>query len=129
MAGFRTGPTLADPMKKAWLMLLPAAGAASWIFVASEGPHRTRPDHREAPASLSAPAGPGERIVNLAVDGMCCSGCAGKLHAAALAVAGVREAAVDFERASVLARTPADFDAALLEAALSFDKYSAHARP
>lgn len=116
-------------MKAIVPILLLAAGAAAWIALSTEPPHRTRPDHRAAPATLASPAGPGERVVNLAVEGMCCNGCAGKLHAAALGVAGVREAAVDFEHGTVLARAATDVDVAALEAALSFDKYSAKARP
>lgn len=116
-------------MKLMLPILLVAAGAAAWIAATTAAPHRTRPDHRPAPATLASPAGPGERVVNLAVEGMCCGGCTEKLHAAALGVPGVREAAVDFERGTVLARASADVDAAVLEAALSFDKYSAKARP
>jgi len=110
-------------------LLLAAAGAATWIMVSSEPPHATRPDHRPAPATLASPAGPGEVVRNLGVEGMCCNGCAGKLHAAAMAVEGVREAAVDFDTGTVLVRAPAELDVATLEAALSFDKYTAQARP
>ena len=116
-------------MKAIAPLLLLAAGAAVWIAVSTEAPHRTRPDHQAAPSTLASPAALGELVVNLAVEGMCCSGCAGKLHAAALGVAGVREAAVDFEHGTVLARASAEVDVAALEAALSFDKYSAKARP
>lgn len=116
-------------MKAIAPILLLAAGAALWIALRAEAPHRTRPDHQAAPATLASPAGQGERVVNLAVEGMCCGGCAGKLHTAALAVPGVREAAVDFEHGTVLARASAEVDVAALEAALSFDKYSAKARP
>ena len=116
-------------MKLMLPILLIAAGATAWIAVRAEPPHRTRPDHRPAPETLAAPAGPGERVVSLAVEGMCCSGCTEKLHQAALGVAGVREAAVDFESGTVLARAATDVDVAALEAALTFDKYRAKARP
>lgn len=115
-------------MKLLLPILLVAAGAAAWIAVSSEGPHRTRPDHRPAPATLASAAGPGEVVCNLAVEGMCCNGCAGKLHAAVMQVEGVREAAVDFDTGTVLARVPAGLEVAALEAALTFDKYHATAR-
>ena len=109
-------------------LLFLAAGAAAWIATSSEAPHRTRPDHRPAPATLASAAGPGEVIRNLAVEGMCCTGCAGKLHTAVMEVDGVREAAVDFDTGTVLARVPEELEVAALEAALTFDKYHATAR-
>jgi copper chaperone CopZ len=115
-------------MKLLLPILLLAAGAAAWIAFSSEGPHRTRPDHRPAPATLASAAGPGEVVRNLAVEGMCCNGCAGKLHTAVMQVEGVREAAVDFDTGTVLARVPEGLEVGALEAALTFDKYHATAR-
>jgi len=111
------------------VLILAAGGAAAWIMVSSDPPHATRPDHQPAPATLASPAGPGEVVRNLAVDGMCCNGCAGKLHAAVMGVPGVCEAAVDFDTGTVLVRAPAELDVTALETALSFDKYTARARP
>ena len=96
-------------------LLLVAAGAAGWIYVSAEAPHSTRPDHRPAPATLASPAGPGEAVRNIAVEGMCCNGCAGKLHVAAMQVEGVREVAVDFDTGTVLVRAPEELDVGLLE--------------
>lgn len=110
-------------------LILVAGAAAAYIAFSSEAPHSTRPDHAPAPSTLASPAGPGEVVRNIAVDGMCCNGCAGKLHTAAMAVDGVLEVAVDFDRATVLARVPEGFDPAPLEAALNFDKYTATVRP
>lgn len=115
-------------MKPTVPLILLAAAAAGYLFATSEAPHRTRPDHEGAPTTLASPAGPGEVVRNLAIEGMCCQGCAGKLHAALLAVDGVREAAVDFDRATALARVDERVDVGVLEAALSFEKYRATAR-
>ena len=128
--GFQAaGPTMYGSMKRLIPVLVLAALGAGYLFATSDAPHRTRPDHGVAPSTLASPARPGEVVRNLAVEGMCCKGCAGKLHAALLEVDGVREAAVDFERATALARVDESVDAAALEAALRFDKYTATARP
>ncbi len=112
-----------------FVLILVAGVAAAYIALSAEAPHHTRPDHRPAPASLASPAGEGEVVRNFAVDGMCCNGCAGKLHTAAMGVEGVLEAAVDFDTGTVLARVPADLDPKPLEAALNFDKYTVTLRP
>lgn len=73
---------------------------------------------------VDAPA-PGFRLIDFEVEGMCCLGCSGKLHAALSAVPEVVAAAVDFDRARASAVVPEDFEADRLLTVLSRDKYSA----
>ena len=77
------------------------------------------------PHSLEAPPPAGHVAVTLDVAGICCSGCGAKLYAALTAVPEVAAAAVDPVLARAEAVVPAGFDPARLEAALTFDKYTA----
>jgi len=115
------------PLLPAILVL--AALATAWIVLGAEGPHREAAAKTATPRELAGAPAAGEVVRVLDVDGMCCFGCSEKLHAAALGVAGVREAAVDFEAGTVSALAADSVSAAALEEALNFDKYSAKARP
>jgi copper chaperone CopZ len=111
------------------VVLVVAAVATAWIVLGSEGPHREAAAKEVAPRELSSEPGPGEVVRVIEVEGMCCFGCTDKLHAAALAVPGVREAAVDFESGTVSALAAETVAPDALETALNFDKYTAKARP
>ena len=88
---------------------------------------RVREMPERTPFALSGTPPAGHVVLSLDVEGMCCDGCSGKLHAAASALDEVVEVAVDpiLGRAQVV--VPAGFDVARLERALTFDKYVAHA--
>lgn len=116
-------------------MLLLAGGALAWV--ALRAPERVyvapKPAevqaHVPAPTALAAEVPAGCAVRTFEVEGMCCTGCTGKLYARLKAEPGVVDAAVDFERGIALAIVPEDADLAALAGALSFDKYSARPRP
>jgi len=113
------------------LFLGSAAIVLGWIAVRAPEPTE-RPkwamgdEGPRVPLAIVGDLREGIVVRDLAVEGMCCDGCSRKLYEALLAVPGVEGAAVDFEGARAQAAVPADFDVARLEAALAFDKYSAH---
>jgi len=118
-------------MKAVGLLVLALAGVVlGWIALSAEGPlpvARAVAPPEVVPMELSGTV-PDDCIVRtVAVDGICCSGCAGKLYVAAEGVDGVREVAIDTIRKRAMAVVPSDFDVARLESALTFDKYTAHA--
>jgi len=116
-------------VKSALVLLLLAAGALVWVFATRGGRSYEAPVPEAvvapAPTVLVRGAGPGQVERDFAVEGMCCKNCTGKLHAAVVAVPGVREAAVDFESASAKVVVDAATDPELVLAALNFGKYSA----
>ena len=85
--------------------------------------------HVPAPRELRSTAPAGCVVRTLDVDGMCCTGCTGKLYARLKAQPGVVDAAVDFDRGIAQAIVPEEADVEGLARALSFDKYSARPRP
>jgi copper chaperone CopZ len=119
--------------KYALVALLAVAGsAAAFVALRAKDPSYVAPQKVEQatiPFVLSSQPGAGETVRVFEVDGMCCGGCRPKVHAAALAVAGVREAAVDQEAGTATLLVSADVEVAALERALTFSKYEAHARP
>lgn len=115
------------------LMLLLAAAGAAGVWITHDAPDRTPAPEAPAPVALAPrdlagrPAA-GERVSTLAVEGMCCQGCGGRLWEALAAQEGVREAAVDFDTATARAIVAVDVDDASLARALTFGKYAAHPR-
>ena len=113
------------------VVLLLAGLVLGWIALSAEDPSFAVDRPREAPESvpytLSGHLPPGCVVRALEVDGICCTGCAGKLFLALTDVEEVREVAIDpvLERAEAV--VPASLDVAVLEQALTFDKYSAQA--
>jgi copper chaperone CopZ len=112
------------------VLLLVAAAGAGWLVLTRSGPSYEPPQEQPiayapAPTVLTRPAADGEAVRVLDVEGMCCKSCAGKLHARLLEQPGVRLAAVDFDAGRAEAVVAADVTAAILAAALTFEKYAA----
>ena len=126
--------SLSSNMNKYALVALLAVAGSAAAFVALRAKDPTYVAPRQAqqstiPFLLASEPGAGEAVRVLEVTGMCCGGCRPKVHAAALRVAGVREAAVDQEAGTATLLVRAEVEIATLERALTFDKYEAHARP
>jgi hypothetical protein len=115
-----------------WAGLLAAAAAVlGTIALRARDPSYAAPapaEVRAIPLVLSGTVPDGYAVRTFAIEGICCQGCSSKLHGAALAVEGVREAAVDPLAATVSVVAPADLPSARLAEALTFDKYTAAAR-
>ena len=117
------------------LLLAAAGGAAAWIaYTAPEQSYESvtlddfeAPEH--VPIAVTADPGPGEELVVLEVEGMCCSGCSAKLYARLADAPEIRAAAVDFDRGVAEALVPSDLDVDELLDLLTFDKYSARPKP
>jgi len=112
------------------LVLVLVAGAAlAWIALRAPAPTYEAPPRKQAtatvPIAIATTPAAGFAIRAYAVDGMCCEGCAAKLHVALTAVDGVQEAAVDVltGRAQVLVPESASDEPIL--SALRFEKYTA----
>ena len=122
-------------MKTLSLIVLLAAGVALGL-VALRAPEREYvpptlaevQTHVPAPTALPAEVPVGCTLRTLDVEGMCCTGCTGKLYARLKTVPGVVAGAVDFEAGTAQAYVAAGADAAALATALSFDKYRATLR-
>lgn len=117
-------------MKNAgFLGVLGAGFLLGWIGFRAKEPTWSAPPEEVIPASvpvaLSGEIPEGFAVRCFEIDGMCCKGCPGKVYARLANVEGVREVAVDpiLERAEAV--VPVDLDVATLEAALTFDQYSA----
>lgn len=116
---------------------LVAVGAVlGYIAYRTPEPDYTPPAARQVqaqesavPTALSGEVPDGMLVRTFDVEGMCCSGCTAKLHAALVALPDVNEAAVSFEAGQAQAVVPETTDAALLVEALNFDKYTASLRP
>ncbi len=121
-------------MKRLIPILLALAGAgAAWLWATRTGPTYQPPKVQPtafapAPAVLTAAPTSLERIEVLEVEGMCCKGCTGKLHARLMEVPGVSCAAIDLagKTASVVVAQGTDPQA--LVQALTFEEYSARPR-
>ena len=100
-----------------------------WISLSTDEPTFHIEPEREIPTlipyELSGDVPSGCVVRQLDLDGICCKGCVGKLYAALSDVDQVQEAAIDPVMARAEAVVPEDLDVALLERALTFDKYSA----
>jgi copper chaperone CopZ len=121
-------------MNRAWLaptLLVLAAGVLGTIALrAGERDYvvPAKPVPASIPLALEGAAPEGFALRTLAVEGICCQGCSSKLFGALLAVDGVQAAAVDPLQAEASAGVRPDVPVAALEAALTFDKYTARAR-
>ena len=116
------------------LLLLVAASATAWILATTSGPSYVAPSepplaYAPAPTVLITDPGPGEALREFDVEGMCCTGCTGKLKAALDDFPGVRAAAVSFESSSASVIADAKIPPADLAARLCFDKYTASPKP
>jgi copper chaperone CopZ len=111
------------------LLFLAAGGWLGWVGLRAKPPSYVAPLAR-APVSLPAVLPPGEAVRRFAVEGMCCDGCALKLHGRLAAVSGVSAAAIDLgsATASVSARPTVPMDA-LLAALRAEPKYSVRELP
>lgn len=112
------------------LLLVVFGSVTAWILATKSGPTYVPPSeppvaYAPAPTVLVSEPGPGEALREFDVEGMCCSGCTGKLKAALDEFPGVREAAVSFEAGSASVIVDAEVAPSELAARLTFDKYSA----
>ena len=118
-------------MKSIGPVLLTLAGLVlAWIALASDEPTFhveatvSLPD--SVPYALSGEVPVGCVVRTLDVEGICCGGCTGKLYLALNGLEEVQEVAIDPVLKRAKAVVPTGLDVALLEEALTFDKYSAH---
>jgi copper chaperone CopZ len=117
------------------LLLGGAAGVLGWVALRSPQPDYAAPTlaevqaHVPAPTSLVGEVPAGSVVRAFDVEGMCCSGCTGKLYASLRALPEVSQAAVSFEDGTAQVVVPAGLEVERIAAALSFEKYSATLRP
>ncbi len=118
-------------MKPVGPVLLAIAGLVlGWIALATDSPARATstlpapPEH--VPTEITGVVPDGCVVRSFELDGLCCTGCAGKLYVALHTLDEVHEVAIDADAKRAQAVVPRDFDVAKLEDALTFDKYSAH---
>jgi copper chaperone CopZ len=107
------------------VLLLASGGAAAWIALQTPEPTYSAP-RAEVPSALASKPNAGEVVRTLDVEGMCCGSCRPKVYDALSKVPGVREAAVELGVASAI--VDEKVEPAVLEKALTFDDYVAHAR-
>ena len=113
-------------------LILLAAGATVYVWKTRAQPTYVAPKLEEqatTPIALTSKPAAGECVRVLDVTGMCCGGCAPKVRSALTAVPGVREAVVDLNTKTASVIVPETLAIAKLEAAATFDEYSAKARP
>jgi copper chaperone CopZ len=118
------------------ILLIVVAGSALG-YVAWRAPAReyTAPTlaevqaHAPAPTTLVGEVPSGCVVRAFAVDGMCCQGCTGKIYKRLKDTAGVVQAAVDFDASTAQVVVSETTDIALVETALTFDKYTAKRMP
>lgn len=113
-------------MKTLLLLLLASTGGVLG-YVAFRAPEQSYepPEPIVIPVVLTEDP-PGDcRVVQIEVDGMCCDGCAAKLHKVLTADASVRDAAIDFILGRAEVVVPSDYDSGPLVASLNFGKYEA----
>jgi copper chaperone CopZ len=119
-------------MKKLLLVVIVLSGTATaYIWVKQPAPTYVPPTvaaHVTIPTALTVQPATGECVRVFDVQGMCCAGCPPKVHKALSSVAGVREAAVDFDKHTASVIVSKDLDVAKLESALTFDEFTAKAR-
>lgn len=117
-------------MRTLLLLLILAAGAwLGYVGFTAEPPTYSPPPER-APDQLSGAVPAGSVVRRFSVEGMCCESCPNKLFGKLEALAGVSEAAVDFDSATaqvVVAReVPVESIVAVLAAE---PKYTVRALP
>jgi len=114
------------------ILLLVSAGAAlAWIAWRAPEREYVAPTpaevaaHRAAPQKLAGGVPAGYVVRTIEVEGMCCTGCTGKLYERLKAVPGLGQAAVSFEEGLARVVIPERADPEPFAAALRFDKYAA----
>jgi copper chaperone CopZ len=122
--------SFAQPMKYLGLLLLACSGGILlWIALVVGAPTYLAPRTAETvPVVLTGEVPNGFIVRRLSIDGMCCQGCAAKLHALLIQVEGVREVAVDALTGEASVVVPAGTEVALLEQAVTFEDYTAEAQ-
>ncbi len=121
-----------------FLIVLTAAGVLGWVALGAPEPTwvvlepgTASAAPLEVPSRLTEARADGAQeglvVRTVAVQGMCCNGCRGKLYTALLDLPGVDEAAVDFEAGTASVRATPEVVETQLVSALTFDKYSASA--
>jgi copper chaperone CopZ len=85
--------------------------------------------HVPAPTEITGEIPPGFLVRTFKVDGMCCTGCTGKIYKHLKEAPGVVEAAVSFDKGIAQVVVPKDADVNKLEDAMHFENYVAKAQP
>jgi len=85
--------------------------------------------HHAAPQKLEGGVPAGCVVLTIGVDGMCCTGCTGKLYDRLRATPGFVEGAVSFESGIAQVVVSKDADPKPFVDALQFDKYVATRMP
>lgn len=116
------------PMRSLFLLLLALLAAAA-LYLATTREEAPPPPSEETPRELSRGPRPGERLVLLDVEGMCCLDCPKAVQAHLLAAPGVHAAAVDLHTATAQVLCDEKADIAAIRAAATFDEYVARERP
>ena len=118
----------------ACVLLLAGAGLA-WIAFRAPAPSYVAPTeaevaaHRAAPQELEGEVPAECTLLTISVDGMCCTGCTGKLYDRLRSTPGFVDGAVSFEDARALVVVRKESDPAAFARALEFDKYTAKLVP
>ena len=122
-------------MKALPLVLLGGAGAAlAFIAWRAPAPNYVAPTsaellaHAPAPQDLVGEVPAGCVVRTFEVQGMCCTGCTGKLYDRLKTAPGVVNAAVNFEKGVAEVVLAKDADVVPIETAMHFDKYVAKLR-
>ena len=84
--------------------------------------------HVPAPQALTCDIPPGFLVRTFKVDGMCCTGCTGKIYQRLKESPGVFEAAVSFDKGIAQVVVPEESDVTKLEDVMHFEKYVAKAQ-
>jgi len=85
--------------------------------------------HHPAPQKLEGPTPEGCRVLTIEVNGMCCTGCTGKLYERLCVIPGFVQGAVSFDEGIARVVVSEGADPASFADALRFDKYSATWKP
>jgi copper chaperone CopZ len=116
------------------ILLLGCAGSAlGYVALRAPTPDYVAPTlqevqaHVPAPQTLTCDIPPGFLVRTFKVDGMCCTGCTGKIYQRLKESPGVFEAAVSFDKGIAQVVVPADSDVTQLEDVMHFEKYVAKA--
>lgn len=85
--------------------------------------------HKAAPQELEGPTPEGCTVLTIEVDGMCCTGCTGKLYERLRTTPGFVQGAVSFEEGIARVVVSEGADRESFAEALRFDKYVATWKP
>jgi copper chaperone CopZ len=118
------------------IVIIAIAGSAlGYIAMRAPAPTYVAPTPQEieahvpAPTTLSAEVPPGFLVRTFKVEGMCCTGCTGKIYKRLKESPDVVDAAVSFDKGIAQVVVPKEADVAKLEDVMHFDKYVAKAQP